>query len=164
MAGPILYSTNPWIAHEIAMKYRAGIHFCWVSEYFDCTAAPPGTAGAAIAPSSNPKIIYETLKNDVHGEDTHSFLIKGYRKTFKRLAIQWLADGSITAVQQKEIQATVDSKSWKIWRPTLYAIAKDRIHSARIIPVSQKNRAAYGPEMQIRDLVVAEFDLIELIK
>jgi hypothetical protein len=164
MAGPILYSTNPWIAHEIAKKYRGGVHFCWVSEYFDASTAPPGSAGAAIAPSSNPKGIYEMLWDDVRGEDNHSSLIKGYKKTFKRLSLNWLAENSITSAQQKEIVATVCSNSWKIWRPTLYAIAKDRIDPARIFSVEHKQRAAYGPELQIRDLVVGEFDVIELRK
>lgn len=164
MAGPILYSTNPWIAHEIATKYRNGVHFCWVSEYFDATTAPPGSAGAAIAPSSNPKSIYDNLWSDVNSEDTHSSLIKGYRKTFKRLALHWLSEQKITDSQQKEIFATVDSKSWKIWRPTLYAIAKSHIDPSRIISVAHKHRAAYGPEMQVPDLKMSEFDLIELKK
>ena len=35
MPGPVLYSTNPWFATEIASKYRGGNYFAWVSEYFD---------------------------------------------------------------------------------------------------------------------------------
>lgn len=165
MAGPILYSTNPWIAHEISVKYRLGIHFAWVSEYFDVATAPPGSAAAAIAPSSSPRAIYDMLWADVDKEDTHSALIKSYKRTFKRLAVQWLTDGEITKVQQNEIVATVDSRSWKIWRPTLYVISKDLIQpSNRIHQVTHKQRAAYGPEMQIRDLKISEFDIVELKK
>jgi len=165
MAGPILYSTNPWIAHEISMKYRHGIHFAWVSEYFDVAAAPPGSAAAAIAPSSSPRTIYDMLWADVDKEDTHSALIKSYKRTFKRLAVQWLADREISKAQQDEIVATVDSRSWKIWRPTLYVISMDLIKPAnRILPVTHKRRAAYGPEMQILDLKISEFDIVELKK
>ena len=163
MAGPILYSTNPWIAYEISRKYRNGIHFAWVSEYFDSSTAPAGSSGAAIAPSSNPRAIYDNLWHDCDKEDTHSFLIKGYKRTFKRLAVAWCADGSITSIQKDEIFSIVDSKSWKIWRPTLYAIAKDLvIPENRIKTMALRNRAAYGPEMQIEDLKTHEFDLIEL--
>jgi hypothetical protein len=165
MAGPILYSTNPWIAHEISMKYRGGVHFAWVSEYFDSSAAPTGTAGSAIAPSSNPKMIYENLWHDVDKEDTHSALIRGYKKTFRRLSVQWLDDGSITQEQYDEINATVTSRSWKIWRPTLYVISRDLIlPTNRVLLVPAKIRAAYGPEMQVADLVRSEFDIVELKK
>jgi hypothetical protein len=165
MAGPILYSTNPWISHDIAVKYRLGVHFAWVSDYYDASMAPPGTAAALIAPSSSPKVIYEALWNDVEKEDTHSALIKGYRKTFKRLANEWFADSSITKAQRDEIVATVDSRSWKIWRPVVYVIAKSHIVPAtRIETVKHKDRAAYGPEMRINDLAISEFDIIEVRK
>lgn len=161
MAGPVLYSTNPWISQEIATKYRGGTHFVWCSEYFDPSLAPPGSAGAAVAPSSSPKEIYDTLWNDVSKEDGHSALIKGYKRTFKRLAAEWVADGSITEDVRKEIVATVQSNSWKIWRPVLYVIAIGSIAPARIKQVKRKDRAAYGPELQIVDLQRHEFDSIE---
>lgn len=122
--------------------------------------APPGSALAAIAPSSTPKGIYDALWDDVNREDTHSALIKGYRRTFKRLSAQWGADGSITGDQQKEILATINSASWKIWRPVLYVINRDAVVT-RVKNVPHHNRAAYGPELQIADLRRHEFDLIE---
>ncbi|HYF20820.1 MAG TPA: hypothetical protein VEA40_23335 [Ramlibacter sp.] len=147
------------------MRYRDGVHFAWVCEYFDAGTAPAGSAAAAIAPSSNPKHIYETLWSDVDKEDAHSALIKGYRKTFKALAMAWKAAGSITDDQAKEIIATVKSNSWKIWRPVLYVIPKSGIVPAtRIHSVAHGARAAYGPELQIQDLVPAEFDVIEFRK
>lgn len=162
MAGPVLYSTNPWITHEIVMKYRGGRYFVWCSEFYDPKAAPAGSAEALIAPSSSPKGIYDTLQDDCHREDTHSALISRYKKAFKRLATGWLADGSISKEQHDEIVATVTSKSWKIWRPVLFVIPKDPIKAAnRLIEVKHKNRAAYGPELQIHDLAPHEFDLIE---
>ena len=162
MAGPVLYSTNPWIAHDIAVRYRAGVHFVWCSEYYDPTTAPSGSAEAAIAPSSSPKGIYDTLHGDCHREDVHSALIKSYKGTLCRLAKGWLSDGSITKNQHDEIIAAVKSKSWRIWRPVLYVIPKAPIEVAsRLVKVNHKKRAAYGPEMQIHDLNLHEFDLIE---
>ncbi|WP_457282860.1 hypothetical protein [Polaromonas sp. P5_D5] len=164
MAGPIYYSTNPWIAHDFATKYLGGVHFAWVCEYFDAGMAPPGTAAAAIAPSSNPKNIYHQLATDVEGEDVHSSLIKSYQKTFRRLSVQWHAVGKINLAQKDEMMAIIGSKSWKIWRPILYAIPKAGIAPARLITVPHKLRAALGPEMQIVDLMPHEFDIIEFKK
>lgn len=160
--GPILYSTNPWIAHEFSMKYRAGIHFVWCSEYFDPSTASSVSSAALIAPSSSPVNIFRTLKSDCEREDSHSSLIKNYRKTFTRLAKSWLADGSITAAQCDEMIATVKSKSWRIWRPVLYIIPSENIiANNRLQRVNHKSRASYGEEMQIIDLAKHEFDIIE---
>lgn len=161
MTGPILYSTNPWYSLEIARKYRGGIHFAWVSEFFDADTAPPATAGFSIAPSSNPQLIYNDLWKAVDKEDTHSSLIKGYKKTFRLLAAQWFSNGDISSVAKDEILATVNSHSFKIWRPMLYVIPRGGIDSSRIISVPHKKRAAYGPESQIQDLKTGEFDVVE---
>ncbi len=94
-------------------------------------------------------------------EDTHSYLISGYRKTFKRLAKAWRADASINELQYQEIVSVMKSASWKIWRPVLYVIPRAPIESAgRLRNVPHPDRAAYGPEMQIVDLLPQEFDLI----
>lgn len=162
MAGPILYSTNPWIAHDITMRFRGGRHFVWCSEYYDPLTAPAGSAQSAIAPSSSPKGIYETLLGDYQREDGHSALIKGYRGTFCRLAKSWLADNQINKVQHDEIAAIVKSNSWRIWRPVLYVIPKEPIANAnRLNSVPHRQRAAYGPELQVTDLMPHEFDIIE---
>lgn len=162
MAGPILYSTNPWIALEVGRKYRGNRYFVWCSEYYDPTTAAAGTAAAAIGPSSSPKGIYDTLADDCRREDTHSALIRGYRKTFTRLAKKWVADGSITPDQASEIVAVLKSPSWRIWRPVLYVIPAQPITSAgRLHNVVHRSRAAYGPELQILDLQAHEFDAIE---
>lgn len=162
MAGPVLYSTNPWIAHDIAIKYRGGLHFVWCSEYFDPLAAPTGSSYSAIAPSASPKGIYDSLHNDCKLEDIHSSLLKGYKGTFCRLAKLWLADGSINKEQHDEIVSSVRSKSWRIWRPVLYIIAREPIeNTGRLKSVAHRKRAAYGPELQIADLLVQEFDIIE---
>jgi hypothetical protein len=144
------------------MNYRGGTHFVWCSEYYDPKLAPPGSAAAAIAPSSSPKSIYDKLHEDWAGEDVHSALIRGYRKTFKQLAKVWFADGSITELQRDEIVAKVTSQSWKIWRPVLFVIPKEPIVAQnRLIVVPHKSRAGYGPELQIIDLQPHEFDVIE---
>ncbi len=160
MAGPVLYSTNTWFAYDIATRYRNGVHFVWCSEYYDPSVAPAGSYTAAVAPSSNPRQIYDTLHGDVVREDMHSALIGGYKKTFRRLTKAWLADGSITQAQFDEINTTIKLPSWKIWRPVLYVISYELVKD-RIVSVPHKSRAGYGPEMQIPDLRSNEFDVIE---
>ena len=54
------------------------------------------------------------------------------------------------------------SPSWKIWRPVLYVIPREKIEtSGRLKTVPHKNRAAFGTELQITDLHTDEFDIIE---
>ena len=122
MDGGIFCSTNPWFATEIANKYRGGLHFAWVC--FDSSKAAAGSAAALIAPSSNPKRIYETLYEDCRSEDRHSALIRGYKQKFRRLARQWAGENSISENQYGEIIATVNSTSFRIWRPILYVIPR----------------------------------------
>lgn len=163
MPGPVLYSANPWFATEIARRYRNGSHFAWVCECFDTTKAPAGSAAAMIAPTSNPCAIYHRLHAHVSNEEGHSDLIRGYKKTFSRLAKTWASDGTITPSQLEDILTTVRSPSWKIWRPILYVIPRAPIEVAgKLRSVKRSDRAGYGPEMQVTDLLPTEFDAIEL--
>jgi hypothetical protein len=160
---PIYYSANPWFAAEIADKYRGGTYFAWVCEYFDSEhEAPAGSAGALIAPSSNPRQIYEDLLKEYKSQEEHPRVIKEHRKTFRRLAKTWLAKKEITKDQYDEINASIRAKSWKIWKPVLYVIPNSSTVKKRITPVDRSERAAYGPEYRIADLKREEFDIIDL--
>lgn len=161
MAGPVLYSTNPWISHQIAMNYRGGSHYVWCSEFYDPTTAATASAAAAIVPSSSPKELFDLLKRDCEREEKRSHLIKGYRNTFCRLAAEWLAAGEISRDQHDEIVTTVKAVSWRIWRPQLYVIPRQPIQSAgRLEHVPRRHRAGYGPELRIVDLKPQEFDIM----
>lgn len=162
MPGPVLYSTNPWFATDIATKYFGGRHFVWCCEYFDVSKSPALSATALIAPSSTPKVIYDQLRADVEQEEHHSARLKGYRKTFSRLAKIWHSTGSITDIQRDDILGTLKRPSWKIWRPLLFVIPREPIEAAkRLLSVAPKDRASHGPELQILDLMPHEFDIIE---
>jgi hypothetical protein len=163
MASANLYSTNPWFSTDVAIRYRGGLHFAWVCECFDSRSAAAGSAAALIAPSSNPCRIYRNLYEEYKGQEEHSPMIRDYRKTFVRLAREWLADGSLTKDQHDEIVAAVRAKTWTIWRPVLYVIPRNPIEIAgRLVMVPRRDRAGYGSEMQIKDLQPHEFDVIEL--
>ena len=164
MAGPILYSANPWFATEIARKYRKGNHFAWVCEFFDSTDAATGSAGALIAPSSNPRKIYDDLLQEYMAQEEHSRIIKDHRRKFERLAKQWYSVGELTKDQLDEIVASVRAPSWRIWKPVLYVIPRQGIAAGRIKEVPRPDRAGYGPEFQIVDLQSDEFDIVDLSK
>lgn len=163
MSGPVLYSANPWFATDVATKYRNGRHFAWVCEFFDSERdAPRGSAGNLIAPSSNPRKIYEDLLSEYRAQEEHSRIIRDHKKTFKRLGKKWLASGEITNDQYAEIVASVNARSWTIWKPVLYIIPKVGLDSSRIIEVERRERAGYGPEQKIQDLERNEFDIVDL--
>ncbi len=97
------------------------------------------------------------------GADCHSALIKGYKKTFSRLARDWLALGNISKDQYDEIIASMRMGGWTLWRPMLYVIPRadaEKLGRLRLVP--RPVRAAQGPEMQVFDLQRDEFDIIEL--
>jgi hypothetical protein len=163
MLGPVLYSANPWFASDVAHRYRSGVHFAWVCECFDVAAAARGSTAAMIAPTSSPRRIYRNLYEECQAEDEHSPGIRHYKKTFRRLAKAWFANGEITRDEHDEIIASVSARTWRIWRPVLYVIPRAPIEAAgRLLMVARPNRAGYGAEQQIVDLRPEEFDIIEV--
>ena len=163
MPGPVLYSATPWFATDVAHRYRGGVYFAWVCECFDAAAAPLGSAAALIAPTSNPRRIYRNLYEECKAQEEHSLEIQRYKKTFTRLARTWFASGAITQDQRDEIVASVRARAWRIWRPVLYVIPRAPIEAAgRLLSVRRQDRAGYGPEQQVIDLRLEEFDIIEV--
>ena len=102
------------------------------------------------------------MLHEYRAQEEHSRIIRDHRKTFERLAKLWLGDGTLNKLQFDEIVASVRAKSWRIWKPVLYVIPKMVIAPARVIEVQRKDRAGYGPEKQIVDLMPHEFDIIDL--
>lgn len=164
MSNLFLYSTNPWFSYEVCKKYRNSVFYVWCSEYFDPRKAPCYSSAALIAPSSSPISIYWNLHRDKENEDTHSTLIKEYRKKFRSLATEWFVDGEISEFERDEIIAGATSSSWKIWRPLLYIIDRQKVESSgRLASVPLSSRAAIGQEFQIFDLKEDEFEIMELM-
>lgn len=95
-------------------------------------------------------------------QEEHSYRIKGYKKTFRRLAKEWLAARELTDGDFAEIVASVNANSWTILRPVLYVIPRGGIADKRIIKVPRSDRGAYGPEFKIVDLKSDEFDMVDL--
>jgi len=150
-----LYSTNPAFSHRLVKKHNQGKHYVWCSDKYD-----PGGA-----PSSSPCERFIALQKDCDSEDTHSSLINGYKKTFRKLTSTWVMEGKISKDEKDEIIAEVNSKSWNIWRPQLYIINREPIEKAdRLKPVNAGERAALCEEYRVFDLDVSEFEIIERVK
>jgi hypothetical protein len=161
MGSLILYSTNPWFAHEFAIKFLGGKHFVWCCEQYDPNKGT-STSSYTFAPSSCPKSIYDLLEGACNSEDKHCSKINDYKKTFRKLALSYFADGSISDIQRDEILAMVSSVSWKIWRPLLYIIPREPLEKGgRLIPVPLAKRASHATEWNIKDLLSDEFEIIE---
>ncbi len=149
MAGPVLYSTNPYFAVDVARRYRGERFFAWCSEVF--------SAGQ----EADPKTIYEQLHLAVCSEDRHDARIKRYKTTFKSLSENWLAKGEISKNQRDDIWASCMQPSFRMWRPLLYVIPREPVE-ARLISIPAAKRAGHGNEYIISDLAPADFDIVDL--
>jgi hypothetical protein len=160
---PILYSTNPYLSLEVGELFRRDqVHVVWCSEIFDPRTSASSAPGSMVAPSSSPRAIADQLARDVRGEDTHSALIKRYRRTFRGLATNLYADGLLTADRAEELRALASRQSFRIWRPLIYVIPRASLEAAgRLQPVPPAKRAGHGPEYRITDLRRDEFDVLE---
>ena len=164
MAGPVLYSTNPRFTEIVCDHYPGGRYgLLWCSEFFD-----PGSQGAAshaalIAPSSSPKPLYYEILNAVRSSDGGNQKLKEYRKTFAKLARDWLSKGEITQFQHDDIIALVTRYQFTIWQPRLFVIPRGAVtNTGGLHPVPAHKRAGVGMEYQVFDLPRAVFDVIIL--
>ena len=164
MAGPVLYSTNPRFTEIVCDHYRGGRYgLLWCSEFFDPGAHGALSHAALIAPSASPKPLYYNVLNAVRSNDGGNQKLKDYRKTFARLARDWLSKGEITQFQHDEIIALVRRYPFTIWEPQLFVLPRDAVATnGHLQPVPATKRAGVGMEYQVLDLPRAEFDIIIL--
>ena len=164
MAGPVLYSTNPRFTEIVCDHYRSGRYgLLWCSEFFDPSAHGALSHAALIAPSSSPKPLYYDVLNAVRKSDHGNQKLREYRKTFAKLARDWLSKGEITRFQHDEIIALVKRFPFTIWEPRLFILPRDAVTANRHLqPVPAAKRAGVGMEYQVLDLPRAEFDIIIL--
>lgn len=163
MPAAMLYSVNPYYAVDVSRRYRKQMYFAWCSEYFSSNQQAGDAPSSGIAASSDPMTIYEQLDRAVHSEDRHDSRIKGYKKTFARLADIWLSKKEITVQERDEIRAACRQPSWRMWRPLLFTIPRAPIDTSgrlSLVPVSR--RAGPGNEYTVSGLLPHEFDIIEL--
>jgi hypothetical protein len=159
-AGPVLYSTNPYLKYLIQQKYRGDVHHVWCSEHFAVPAPGVYRASYELPPSSTPADIYRRLKEDVARNDNHSEKIKEQRAGLIARAIEWHALGEIPENQKDEIIYQANLSVGPLWRPIIYVIPYGPVASRlRLVPAA--SRAGFADEFIIADLARNEFDIIE---
>jgi len=136
------------------------VHYVWCSEVFDSTTLSEYEPGRLIPPSSNPADIYRRLQEDCLRGDGHSDLITRWRGSFTALALEWHTNGEIAPEIRDDILVLAKSTDYRLWRPTLYVIPRDRVVS-RLKRVPIDRRAGPAEEYIIEDLHGTEFDVLE---
>ena len=156
----ILYSTNTWLAFNVAERYFKGEHYVWCTPFFDSE----GHAGYAytVAPTSCPKEIYLSLYKEVTSRDRHSSKIKDNKVGILKGAAFKREAGIITEDEEKEIAAVVDSAEQQDFKPLLYIIPYEKaVALLKQVPVGEKAHPL-STEFIIQSLPRDHFDIIEL--
>jgi hypothetical protein len=117
---PVLYSTNTWLAYNISEDYYGGQHYVWCTPFFQVETFKG--IRYQVAPTSNPKKIYEQLYDESHGDDLNSSKIRDNRAGILNGAAIKREAGVITAEEEGEIADAVERAAPIRFRPLLYII------------------------------------------
>ena len=156
--GPVLYSTNTWIAYMIAQRYYGGIHYVWCTPYFD-----PRQLGRenAVPPTSSPLEMYRTLFEETSRGDRHSSKIAENRVGILHGASEKHAAKIITEVQKDEIAAVMKVALPTDFRPLLYVIPVSMVADTVREPPVEDKAHPLSAEYIIGELPRDCFDVIE---
>jgi len=155
----VLYSTNTWIAFNIAERYFGGIHYVWCTPHFHCVHS--GGLIYTVPPTSSPWEIYVALSKETGGRDRHSSKIKETKVGILKGAAYKKETGVITQAQEEEIRAVIDSAETMDFRPLLYIIPFERVSTiVRQVPLVERANSL-SDEYRIENLPRDCFDVIE---
>jgi hypothetical protein len=161
MAGPFLYSTNPWLKFHIAATFYAHNHYVWCADCFDGRGSFLHSGGR-YPPSSNPAEIFTNLRAaTLERPDRHNRDIEAWQLSLKMRAGDDAVSGKISSNEEKEIVYLIDAASLPDWRPLLYIVHRDAV-AGRMKQVPINKRASHVMEYVIEDLHPNEFDVIEV--
>jgi hypothetical protein len=160
MSAPIiLYSTNTWLAYNIAERFYGAEHYVWCTPYFSPRSAPPF---ASVPPTSCPLAIYRSLSNEVRAGDRHSAKIRDNQVGIATGVRAKRAEGAIDERQEDEILRIVENAQVQDFRPLLYVIPHGLV-SDLLSPVPVAERAhPLSTEFLIGRLPRRCFDVIDL--
>lgn len=158
----LYYSTNSYLAFQISENFYRGKHFVWCSPIFDSQAVDKYDIRRNIPPSSNPSMIYISLKTDVSLKDYHSSKIEANKKGLKAGASIMLQNGEINDFEFGFIMKMIDSSGIDDFRPLVYLIPKVLVDNRlEVVPVDERANPL-GVEYKIIDLKRNEFEIIEI--
>ena len=156
----VLYSTNTWLAYNIARMFYGDEHYVWCSPIFDGTSRLASQASPP--PTSCPGEIYRCLLEEVRRRDRHSAKIAENRVGILKGSMVKRTSGVITENELSEIAAIVDAADVGDFAPLLYVIPYQSVRDLiKEVPVA--NRAhPLSEEFVIEALPGDLFDVIRL--
>ena len=154
----VLYSTNTWLAYDIAELFFGGEHYVWCTPHFSPRSAPPY---ASVPPTSCPSALYRSLAAEVRAGDRHSLKIRDNRTGILRGVEARRQDGMIDERDLEEIKEMVKGASVADFRPLLYVIPHDRVAPlVERVPVTDRAHPL-AEEFVISRLPRTSFDVID---
>jgi hypothetical protein len=155
----VLYSTNSWLAFNVAERYFGGEHYVWCTPYFREQAAGPVYT---VPPTSSPWEIYRSLYIEVAARDRHSTKIDQNKVGILKGAAIKKRHGIINDAQENEIKIVVDSAEKADFRPLLYVIPYHCVAGILTeVPVAERAHPL-SVEYRIESLPRSCFDVIEI--
>jgi hypothetical protein len=156
----VLYSTNTWLAYNIARQFYRDKHYVWCSPVFDHQCRP--FTQATPPPTSCPADIYFKLLAEVKRRDKHSAKIAENRLGIIKGAAVQRDNGIISDDDVAQISAIVDEAGIGDFYPLLYVIPFDPVAAmVTEVPVAQRAHPL-SEEFVIADLPGDLFDVIRL--
>ena len=156
----VLYSTNTWLAYNIAERYFKGEHYVWCTPYFDVVGNH--NYQYTVAPTSSPKHIYVNLYIEATGRDLHSGKIKDNKFGILKGAALKRSEKVITEQEEAEINAIIETAQTIDFRPLLYIIPYDKVTTLmKNVPILERANPL-STEYIIDKLPRNLFDVIEI--
>jgi hypothetical protein len=156
----IYYSCSSRLSYDICQRFYDQKHYAWCAPYFD--AFSRFSQHNSVPPSSSPRTIYWNLHRDVNAIDLHSTKIKDIRRGIQRGAAVKLKEGSIDAMEYREILKIVMRSQLADFTPLMFVIPLQPIaHLCEPVGVGRRAHPL-SEEYIIQNLRREFFDAVEL--
>src|ERR1022692_859992 len=116
----ILYSTNTWLAFNIAERYYRGRHYIWCTPFFN-GRSDKGEAGF-VPPPSCPWEFYRSLYGEWRAGDRHSMKIAQNRDGILRGVQANRSSGVTSERREREIASIVERADIRDFEPLVYVV------------------------------------------
>ncbi len=134
----ILFSANSKLAYLINKRYYDNYHYVYVSSMFGCSELEPKIE--ANPPSSSPKMIYYSLKEESEAGDTQGKYIIANKAGLLRGAEAKFEAEEITETQRDHILAIINSAEASHFKPILYLIPNTKEIEEMLVPISPEDK------------------------
>lgn len=156
----MLYSTNTWLAFQIAERFYKGRHYVWCSPFFH-GQSDKGESGF-VAPTSTPWEIYRSLYKEWKAGDRHSTKIEYNKDGILRGAKFKRTAGAISKDEAQSITSIVEQAEVRDFEPMIYVMPYARVSRLlREVPVKERAHPL-SQEYVIESLPRGLFDVIRL--